>query len=97
MTFGICLQVVNHVHFNTKKYIYLEFLPQILFLLTIFGYLAILIVHKWATYYENTSTAPSLLNTLIYMVLSPGNVSEKDRIYPGQVSHQRIIYEFRNK
>ncbi|KAJ3041171.1 H(+)-transporting V0 sector ATPase subunit a [Rhizophlyctis rosea] len=91
MTFGICLQVVNHLHFKTRNYIYLEFLPQILFLLSIFGYLAILILHKWATYYENTSTAPSLLNTLIYMVLSPGSVSEKDRIYPGQAGLQVFL------
>ncbi|KAJ3299275.1 H(+)-transporting V0 sector ATPase subunit a [Borealophlyctis nickersoniae] len=91
MTFGICLNVVNYIHFGQRMSIYLEFIPQITFLLSIFGYLVVLILNKWATYYPDPSQAPGLLNTLIYMVLSPGNVSEKDQIYPGQAGLQTFL------
>ncbi|XJO75166.1 hypothetical protein BDV3_005885 [Batrachochytrium dendrobatidis] len=71
MSFGISLQVYNHIHFKRQMSIYTEFLPQILFFLSIFGYLVFMIVFKWLTPYPNTSEAPGLLNTLIYMFLSP--------------------------
>ncbi|KAJ3322915.1 H(+)-transporting V0 sector ATPase subunit a [Boothiomyces sp. JEL0866] len=82
MSFGMCLQVFNHLHFRKPMYIVLEFVPQILFFMSLFGYLVFLIVFKWLTYYENTSEAPGLLNTLIYMVLSPGSIAMP--LYPGQ-------------
>lgn len=37
MSFAICLQVPNHLHFKNKRYIIAEFLPQILFMESIFG------------------------------------------------------------
>lgn len=85
MSFGICLNVCNYLHFNKKLSIYTEFIPQITFLLSIFGYLVILIIYKWATHWPNPSRAPGLLNTLIYMFLSPGTLSEKDTLFKGQV------------
>ena len=49
-------------HFNRRHAIYLEFLPQIIFLICIFFYLIILIFYKW-THYDATQsgTAPALL------------------------------------
>lgn len=84
MSFGIVLNVYNYLHFNKKKSIVVEFVPQITFLMSIFGYLVILIFYKWYTNWDGLS-APGLLNTLIYMFLSPGKVDPKDQLYPGQV------------
>jgi len=70
MLFGVILSLWNHVHFRRYINIFCEFIPQIVFLLAIFGYLASMIFMKWV-FYESTesSCAPSLLITLINMFL----------------------------
>ena len=45
MTFAICLQVPNHLHFKRPEMIWAEFLPQLLFMESIFGYLIGCIVY----------------------------------------------------
>lgn len=89
MAFGMSLQCYNHIHFGKKVNIYLEFLPQILYFLSIFGYLVFMIIFKWLTYYEDASKAPGLLNTLIYMFLSPGEITM--RLFPGQALVQCLL------
>jgi V-type H+-transporting ATPase subunit a len=37
MSFAICLQVPNHLHFHNKRFIIAEWLPQILFMESLFG------------------------------------------------------------
>lgn len=39
MVFGVCMSVCNFVHFKRYSSIFLEFVPQILFLLLLFGYM----------------------------------------------------------
>ena len=56
-----------------------------LFMMSIFGYLVILIIYKWLVAWPN-GDAPGLLNTLIFMFLKPGSVDESDKLYTGQVS-----------
>lgn len=90
MLFGICLSVVNHLHFKKYISIYCEFVPQFLFMSSIFGYLAILIVFKWSTAWI-PSQAPGLLNTLIYMFLQPGTVHKSDQLFPGQARLQTFL------
>ncbi len=85
MTFAICLQVPNHIRFKKPLNIYAEFIPQILFMQSIFGYLVICILYKWSIDWSTASTAPpGLLNMLIYMFLSPGSVSEDTQLFAGQ-------------
>ncbi|KAG5462512.1 MAG: ATPase V0/A0 complex, partial [Olpidium bornovanus] len=92
MTFGICLTVYNHVEFKHKKYILAEFVPQVIFMLSIFGYLSFMIVLKWCTNFEGSATKPpSLLNMLIYMFLSPGNVNPSERMFGGQGTVQVVL------
>lgn len=89
MTFGICLQIFNHIHFKNFTSIWAEFLPQVLYLWSIFGYLCFMIVFKWLNVYPDPSQAPGLLNTLIYMVLSPGTVTMQ--LFPGQAYLQVFL------
>ncbi|KAJ2958854.1 hypothetical protein NQZ79_g5578 [Umbelopsis isabellina] len=80
MSFAICLNIFNHVYYGNKMFVWLEFLPQILFMESIFGYLVCLIIYKWSINWWELDAAgnhihnspPSLLNTLIYMFLTPG-------------------------
>ncbi|ORX53186.1 V0/A0 complex, 116-kDa subunit of ATPase [Hesseltinella vesiculosa] len=92
MTFAICLQVVNHLHFRKRMFIWLEFVPQILFMESIFGYLVFCIMYKWSVdWYERDAAGeyvrnapPNLLNMLIYMFLSPGTILPGEQLYAGQ-------------
>ncbi|KAJ2781422.1 H(+)-transporting V0 sector ATPase subunit a [Coemansia javaensis] len=99
MTLGICLQVPNALHFRKRINIVHVFVPQIIFLFSIFGYLVFAIVLKWSTDWYARDAAgelthispPSLLNMLIYMFLSPGSVSESERMFRGQAALQTLL------
>ena len=67
MNGGILLSFFNQRYFRDQLSIYCEFIPQVIFLNGLFGYLCILIVSKWIT----GSTA-DLYHVMIYMFLSPG-------------------------
>ncbi|XP_053206596.1 V-type proton ATPase 116 kDa subunit a 1-like isoform X2 [Panonychus citri] len=70
MLFGIVLSFYNHRYFGDRINILCEFIPQVIFLLSIFGYLNLLILAKWITYDSTQSgCAPSILITLINMFL----------------------------
>lgn len=89
MTFAICLQVPNHIHFKKSRNIYTDFIPQILFLHAIFGYLVVCIIYKWLVDWSQSATSPpNLLNMLIAMFLSPGNVDPAEQLYAGQSTVQ---------
>lgn len=67
MNGGILLSFFNMRYFRDQLSIYCEFIPQMVFLNGLFGYLCILIVSKWIS----GSTA-DLYHVMIYMFLSPG-------------------------
>ena len=78
MLFGVFLSLGNHKYFNNKISIIAEFVPQVIFLCGMFGYLAFLMIIKWWIYEatndpEQTASsqgcAPSVLITFINMVL----------------------------
>ncbi len=82
MSFGILLQVPNHVYFKNWLSIWAEFLPQIIFMWAIFGYLCFMIMFKWCIdWYSAGLPPPNLLNSLIYMFLSPGSVAQNEKLY----------------
>ncbi|KAF9023037.1 H+-ATPase subunit [Hymenopellis radicata] len=90
MTFALCLQVPNHIKFKRPVDIYANFIPQIIFLMSIFGYLVITILYKWSVDWSQTDVKPpSLLVMLISMFLSPGTVEEP--LYRGQGPIQVVL------
>jgi V-type H+-transporting ATPase subunit a len=92
MTFAICLQVPNHLHFKKYLNIYSEFIPQMLFFHSIFGYLVVCIIYKWSIDWSTSSTSPpNLLNMLIYMFLSPGTIEDGSQLYAGQAFVQVVL------
>jgi V-type H+-transporting ATPase subunit a len=94
MTFAICLQLPNHLHFGNTVSIWAELIPQILFLHSIFGYLVVMIIYKWCTDWSSpsvTTQPPNLLNMLIYMFLSPGTIDPKEQMYAGQSFVQQLL------
>ena len=83
MTYSLWLSYINHRHFKSQIDIWGNFVPGMIFFQSIFGYLAICIVYKWATVWPHAQ-APSLLNTLIYMFLQPGTIEDGMQLYSGQ-------------
>ena len=68
MDVGILLSFLNQRYFRDALSTYCEFIPQMVFLNGLFGYLSLLIVGKWIS----GSTA-DLYHVMIYMFLSPGS------------------------
>lgn len=92
MTFALCLQVPNHLKFKRYSDLYTNFIPQIVFLQSIFGYLLVCILYKWSIDWSTSSTQPpSLLNMLISMFLQPGAVDPKTQLYRGQGFVQVVL------
>lgn len=87
MLFGILLSLWNNKYFKNRLNIYCEFIPQIIFLSCMFGYMSLLMFHKWTSYTaggdinlkypDNLPTsercAPSILISFINMVLFKEN------------------------
>ena len=75
MTFGVMMSLWNKLSKKQYANIILEFFPQIIFLLGIFGYLVTMIFIKWILYGANLADpmsehcAPNLLITFINMML----------------------------
>jgi V-type H+-transporting ATPase subunit a len=91
---------------SLRKYlnIWAEFIPQILFLCCVFGYLALLMFIKWAKYYANSDPdtfdhsercAPSILITFINMMLNRANVAPPScgdpYLFPGERGFQGAL------
>ncbi|XP_074132324.1 V-type proton ATPase 116 kDa subunit a 3 isoform X2 [Sminthopsis crassicaudata] len=91
MTFGVILGVFNHIHFRQPHRLVLEFLPEMLFLLGLFGYLVFMIAYKWLCFSAASSPwAPSILIHFINMFLFSRSPTNKP-LYPGQEPVQMFL------
>lgn len=65
-----------------------QFVPQVIFLWSIFGYMCVLIVIKWSVNWDEHGGSPDLiLNVIINMFLSPG----KGPVGPAYINGQNTI------
>ncbi|TRY89962.1 hypothetical protein DNTS_001683 [Danionella cerebrum] len=91
MTIGICLSCFNYKYFGNISSVFLVFIPELVFMLCLFGYLVFMIVFKWIAFGPHDSDrAPSILIHFIDMFVfaeNPGNPA----LYPGQTIVQRIL------
>lgn len=75
MMFGVIMSYRNYRYFNDQLSVLTMFAPQMIFLISLFAYMALLMFIKWFTYSAlseppyNPGCAPSILITFINMVL----------------------------
>ncbi|XP_031834864.1 V-type ATPase subunit a family protein Vha100-2 [Nomia melanderi] len=94
MIFGVCMSVVNIMYFKRYSSFFLEFLPQLIFLIMLFFYLVVLMFVKWVLYDATSkdltytpTCAPSVLITFINMILQSEAVMPpgcSQYMFPGQ-------------
>ncbi|KAJ6215430.1 hypothetical protein RDWZM_009930 [Blomia tropicalis] len=68
MLFGVMISLINHINFRSTLSIIFEFIPQLIWLLSLFGYMITLIFIKWLRVWD-PSKAPSILIDFINMFL----------------------------
>ena len=78
MTVGILFKGSNAIHFRSPVDFFFEFIPQLIFLCSIFGYMIVMIFIKWSTDwgYNWTNKAPNLISTLMNLALKLGALGE---------------------
>ncbi|XP_018620116.2 V-type proton ATPase 116 kDa subunit a-like isoform X4 [Scleropages formosus] len=92
MMFGVTVGLFNHIYFKKPINIFLGFIPEIVFMGSLFGYLVVLIFYKWTTYTAAISRdAPSLLIAFINMFLFNYNDPTNQPLYTGQMAVQCLL------
>jgi V-type H+-transporting ATPase subunit a len=78
MSFGIILKGMNAIYFKQPLEFVFEFIPQIIFMLILFGYMNAMIFIKWAhDWSKDTGKAPSIISQLMGIVLNNGDVGKE--------------------
>ncbi|RZB84076.1 V-type proton ATPase subunit a1 isoform C [Glycine soja] len=86
MNLGIVLSYFNAHFFRNSLDIRYQFVPQMIFLNSLFGYLSLLIVIKWCT-----GSQADLYHVMIYMFLSPTDNLGENQLFWGQRPLQIVL------
>ncbi|GAB2275059.1 V-type proton ATPase subunit a1 [Dionaea muscipula] len=79
MNLGIILSYFNARFFSNSIDVRYQFVPQMIFLNSLFGYLSLLIIIKWCT-----GSQADLYHVMIYMFLSPMEELGENQLFWGQ-------------
>ncbi|KAH0465643.1 hypothetical protein IEQ34_005746 [Dendrobium chrysotoxum] len=86
MNLGIVMSYFNGIFFRNALNIWFQFIPQLIFLNSLFGYLSLLIIVKWCT-----GATADLYHVMIYMFLSPTDDLGENQLFPGQKTLQLVL------
>ncbi|CAN1255944.1 V-type proton ATPase subunit a3 [Linum perenne] len=86
MNLGIILSYFNAIYFKNSLNIWFQFIPQMIFMNSVFGYLSVLIIMKWLT-----GSKADLYHVMIYMFLSPTDELGENELFKGQRITQMVL------
>ncbi|MBA0829968.1 hypothetical protein Goarm_014527 [Gossypium armourianum] len=86
MNLGIILSYFNARFFHSSLDIRYQFVPQMIFLNSLFGYLSLLIIIKWCI-----GSQADLYHVMIYMFLSPTDDLGENELFWGQRPLQIVL------
>ncbi|KAL1190258.1 V-type proton ATPase subunit a3 [Cardamine amara subsp. amara] len=86
MNLGIIMSYFNARFFKSSVNIWFQFIPQMIFLNSLFGYLSVLIIIKWCT-----GSQADLYHVMIYMFLSPTDELGENQVFPHQKTVQLVL------
>ncbi|ANQ05716.1 V-type proton ATPase subunit a [Plasmodium coatneyi] len=90
MTFGVLMKGLNALHYRRKMDFFFEFLPQLMMMLSIIGYLVFLIIYKWVTPIGYGGyKKQGIINTVINMYLMK-DLTADNQFY----AHQGLVQAF---
>ena len=74
MSLGVCMKAFNAAYFDRRVELVFEFIPQIVMLLALFGFMDMIIIIKWLTDWHSLEHAkpPSIISMMISMMLNFG-------------------------
>ncbi len=81
MLFGVCLKCVNSIKFRDNLTFFYEFVPQFIFMTSIFGYMIVMIFIKWSTDWSDTPAPPSIITTMINLAIKLGSLNGETPLY----------------
>ena len=93
MLFGLTISVINYNQFKKRSSIILEYVPRVIFLVLLFGYMVFMMFFKWIRYDPKSDQpfspgcAPSVLVYFINMMLFKSDKALKGceaNMFPGQ-------------
>uniref|UniRef100_A0A9J7YBC3 V-type proton ATPase subunit a n=2 Tax=Cyprinus carpio TaxID=7962 RepID=A0A9J7YBC3_CYPCA len=91
MTFGVCLSFFNYMYSGDVSSMFLVLIPELVFMLCLFGYLVFMVVFKWIAFGpQDSDRAPSILIHFIDMFVFAEN-PDNPPLYPGQMRVQRVL------
>lgn len=94
MICGNFFKGANAIHFKSKINFFFEFIPQLVFMCAIFGYMIIMVFIKWCSSwnYNFGDRAPNLITVLMNMFLKLGKLDDdKDRTLWGDKEGQEQL------
>ncbi|CAD6210443.1 unnamed protein product [Miscanthus lutarioriparius] len=86
MNLGIVISYFNAKFFRNSINVWYQFIPQLIFLNSLFGYLSLLIIIKWCT-----GSKADLYHVMIYMFLSPTDDLAENQLFSGQKTVQLVL------
>lgn len=73
MTVGVIIKATNSIYYKRMVEFWFETLPQLIFLVLVFGYMDFLIIFKWLKPWGyGNPHAPSIITTMINLPLAVG-------------------------
>ena len=83
MILGLFLKGINGIYFGDYIDFFFEFIPQLIFMCLLFGYMILMIYIKWGTdWSEDPSKAPSIISQLLMLFLNMGSTGPDNNKTP---------------